>query len=119
MASARILIIEDDPALGRVFSKALQTNGYEVILDPDGNRYPALLNERPANLIFLDMHLPYASGVDILHVIRSNPRWSHIPVIILTADLNMANAMHGQANLTLVKPITVSRLQEVASTFVG
>jgi CheY-like chemotaxis protein len=111
------LIIEDDPKLGIIFETTLQKAGFETGLDPDGNRYPNLLSTSLPVLILLDMHMPYASGSDILNQLRSDPRWANIPVLIVTADLRMAQSMQAKGEQVLLKPITVTRLTEVVSRF--
>ena len=111
------LIIEDDPKLGMIFETTLQKAGFETGLDPDGNRYPNLLSTHPPALILLDMHMPYASGSDILKHLRSDPRWANTPVLIVTADLRMAQSMQAKGEQVLLKPITVAHLTEVVSHF--
>jgi CheY-like chemotaxis protein len=61
------------------------------------------------------MHLPYASGADILRQIRSNKRWAKVPIIVATADLFAAKSLQDQAEYVLVKPVGVGRLLEIAS----
>ena len=111
------LIIEDDPKLGVIFETSLQRAGFETGLDPDGNRYPNLISTRPPVLILLDMHMPYASGSDILNQLRADPRWANTPVLIVTADLRLAKSMQAKGEQVLLKPITVARLTEVVSQF--
>jgi CheY-like chemotaxis protein len=111
------LIIEDDPKLGIIFETTLQKAGFETRLDPDGNRYPNLLSTHQPALILLDMHMPYASGPDILKQLRSDPRWVNTPVLIVTADLRMAKSMQANGEQVLLKPVTVARLTEIASRF--
>lgn len=111
------LIIEDDPKLGIIFETTLQKAGFETGLDPDGNRYPNLISTRSPVLILLDMHMPYASGSDILNQLRSDPRWANTPVLIVTADLRMAQSMQAKGEQVLLKPVTVARLTETVSRF--
>jgi CheY-like chemotaxis protein len=61
------------------------------------------------------MHLPYASGVDVLRELRSNERWAKIPVIVSTADLMLAKSVEGQAEHVLIKPVSVGRLFEIVT----
>jgi len=117
MTQPFVLIIEDDPKLGVIFETTLQKAGFETGLDPDGNRYPNLLSTHSPVLILLDMHMPYASGSDILNQLRADPRWANIPVLIVTADLRMAQSMQAKGEQVLLKPITVARLTEIVSRF--
>lgn len=108
------LIIEDDPKLGQIFSAALKGVGFETTLDQDGTQYRSLLEDRIPSIVLLDVHLPFASGVDILKVIRSDERWKNIPVVLMTADFITAKSLEEQADQVLIKPVSVSRIQEIA-----
>ncbi len=113
------LIIEDDPMLGKVYLTALRTIGFEAALDPDGDLYAAVLAKRLPDIIFLDLHLPYASGAEILAAIRANEAWQAIPVVVMTADIITAKQMEGRAEKVLIKPVSVMRIQEIASQLTG
>jgi CheY-like chemotaxis protein len=63
------------------------------------------------------MHMPYASGSDILNQLRFDPRWANTPVLIVTADIRMAQSMQAKGEQVLLKPVTVARLTEVVSHF--
>lgn len=112
MAKPLILIIEDDPKLAIIYQVTLKQIGYDTALDPDGNQYPALVSKARPALIILDLHMPYASGLDILKQIRSDPRMGDVPVIVATADLVLARSLKDQADEVLLKPVSVDRLRK-------
>jgi DNA-binding response OmpR family regulator len=109
------IIVEDDPKLGAIYETALQQTGYDTYLDADGNRVMDHLPTVEPALIILDAHLPYATGADLLRQIRSNPRWSKVPMIVATADLFLAKSLQGQAEYVLLKPVSVGRLLEITN----
>ena len=111
------LIIEDDPKLGKVFEATLQRAGFETARDANGDGYIGFLDTKNPALLILDMHLPYASGQEILAGLRAEPRWAQIPVIIVTADLFLAKSFESKGERVLLKPFSVSRLMEVATQF--
>jgi DNA-binding response OmpR family regulator len=117
MTSSFALIIEDDPRLGKIFEATLQRVGFETVLDANGDAYTDFLNAQNLALLVLDMHLPFASGQEILAGLRAEPRWAQTPVIIVTADLFLAKAFEAKGELVLLKPFTVSRLSEAAARF--
>ena len=111
------IILEDDPRLGKVFEAALQRAGFETALDANGNNYLEFINSRNPALIILDMHLPFASGQEILAGMRAKPDQAKIPVIIVTADIFLAKSFEAKGEKVLLKPFTVSRLAEAAAQF--
>ncbi len=80
---SKILLIEDDLSLSRILSKALESEGYEVILASEGRSGLNKAADEP-DLILLDLMLPDISGIDILKKLKSAKKTEDIPVIILT-----------------------------------
>ena len=79
---ARILIVDDEPAIVDAIQYALETEGFETACFYSGMPVLAALEEHPADLIVLDIGLPDISGFDLCKEIR---RKSPIPIIFLTA----------------------------------
>ncbi len=111
------LIIEDDPKLRFVFETALHTVCFETAIDANGDCYMDYVERDGLALILLDMHMPYAPGPSILADLRANPHSANVPVLIVTADLHLANSMQAIGEQVLLKPITIGRLIEVASHY--
>ncbi len=107
------IIVEDDPKLGMIYELTLRQAGYETFWDTNGDQVMRKLPTVEPALIILDMHLPYATGAEILEQIRADGRWPHVPIIVATADLFAANALQGKAQYVLAKPVSVARLLEV------
>jgi two-component system response regulator BaeR len=108
------LIIEDDPDLSVIFANALQAAEFETHVIQDGQVALAYLAKNQPVIVVLDLHLPHASGDDILHHIRSEARLAETRVIITTADPLMAEALRSEADLVLIKPISFSQLRDLA-----
>lgn len=113
------LILEDDPQLGKVYQAALRTAGFSVQIDPNGDQYQTFLETQIPDLMVLDMHLPFASGPEVLQILRSNDLWQKIPVIVVTADLFLAKSLQHKGEQVLLKPFSVLRLTELANTLIG
>lgn len=107
------LIMEDDPKIGMIYETTLQQAGYDTFLDKEGNQILDKLAQSDPALVILDMHVPYASGAEIIESIRANERWADLPVILSTADLLAARALQGKASYVLAKPVSVGRLLEI------
>ena len=81
---SKILIIEDDPMLQKLYSDKLTIEGYEVDLAKDGQEgLNKALNNNP-DLVLLDINLPKISGWYILDELKKTPRTHKTPVIILS-----------------------------------
>jgi DNA-binding response OmpR family regulator len=84
LSAAKILIIEDDEFLLRMYSSKLEMEGYEIITATDGERgLKSVIKEKP-DLILLDLLLPKKDGFQVLKEVRENQATKEIPVIVLT-----------------------------------
>ena len=79
----RVLVVEDDPDLGRQLSEALSQAGYAVDLAPDGEEGHFLGETEPYDAAVLDLGLPKMDGVRVLEKWRTSGK--DMPVLILTA----------------------------------
>jgi two-component system OmpR family response regulator len=79
----RVLVVEDDPDLGRQLSEALVHAGYAVDLAPDGEEGHFLGETEPYDAVVLDLGLPKMDGVRVLEKWRTAGK--DMPVLILTA----------------------------------
>ena len=113
MTKPLVLIIEDDKKLADIFSLALQAE-FQVEVAEDGETALTQLSNLTPTLVVLDMHLPRVSGNTILAHIRRDERLTHTPVMLATADAQLADELREKADLVLLKPISVNQLRELA-----
>lgn len=118
MSKPLVLIIEDDAQLGTIYTIALQQIGCDVERDPLGNRYLDVLSRMSPALILLDLHMPFASGVEILKQLRANPQWAGIPVVVMSADIMQVKTIDLPPDRILIKPISVHRMQRIVTEIV-
>ena len=110
-------IVEDYEDTANIFSWALEMAGYEVEVAADGAIAQKRLTEIVPDLIILDLHMPNVPGDVLLKQIRSDTRLSDTRVFLATADANMASQLMDQAELVLLKPISLIQLRELAERF--
>ena len=110
-------IVEDYEDTVTIFQWALERAGYEVEVAKDGATAQKRLTEIIPDLIVLDLHMPLVTGDILLQQIRSDERLSNTRVFLATADANMAAQLRDQAELVLLKPISLSQLQNLAERF--
>ena len=111
--NTRILVVDDEPHIRRVLSAVLGSRGYDVMMANDGLQGLEELGEHDVDLVILDLMMPGASGLEILAKIRTDPKRSHTPVIILTAkgqDTDRDAALAGGADDFLTKPFSPKKL---------
>ncbi|MFA6308035.1 MAG: response regulator [Patescibacteria group bacterium] len=81
---AKILFVDDDAFLRKVYKSELSDQGYEVILAADGGEGLEKAQISDPDLIILDMIMPIKNGFEVLTELQNNPKTKNIPVIILS-----------------------------------
>ena len=83
-ARQRILVIEDDSFLLKMYEAALSREGFEVLSTADGQTGLKLAKEKKPDLILLDLILPRLDGFAVLKRLKKDQATSGIPVLILS-----------------------------------
>lgn len=115
MSNPLAFIIEDDPEQQKIFSSAIEMADFDVQVIDNGQEALEKLDAETPALIVLDLHLPKVSGDEILHRIRAQERLATVPVILATADPLLADTLHDESDLTLLKPISFIQLRDLAT----
>ncbi len=84
MMKMKILICEDNKLALRTLTAVLQREGYEIQTASDGNASLSLIQQESFDLIVVDIHLPFHSGLELIKFLRSDLK-KDTPVLIITA----------------------------------
>ena len=104
---ARLLTVEDETAIRELLAFICETDGHEVVKAASLTEARSALAEAEPDLILLDVMLPDGSGFDFLRELRSEPKTSAIPVMMITARGDEADRVSGLdsgADDYIVKP---------------
>jgi two-component system, OmpR family, copper resistance phosphate regulon response regulator CusR len=107
----RILMAEDDSALGSFVKKGLEAEHYAVDLSDDGVQARAMASELDYDLVMLDLNLPRLDGVSILRAVRV--RKPSLPILVLTGRSRVEDrvqCLDMGADDYLTKPFSFSEL---------
>jgi DNA-binding response OmpR family regulator len=91
--TARVLLIEDEPALARGLSDTLRANGFDVTVATDGERGLDAATRGDVDLILLDVMLPKVDGYEICRAVRS--QGIEVPILMLTAKGREQDVIQG------------------------
>jgi two-component system copper resistance phosphate regulon response regulator CusR len=106
-----ILVVEDEPKVGKALSEGLKANGYEVTLAQTGEDGFFIANSHSFDLIVLDVMLPGRNGIEVLKTLRR--QGLQVPVLLLTAKDAVEDRVLGLdagADDYLVKPFAFPEL---------
>lgn len=105
----KILLVEDDPLIYRMYQKLFTLEGFETELAENGQIGLDKLKTFQADIILLDIMMPTMNGVEMMAHLKSDPATKNIPVVVLTnvTDTNTAHEVFTKgADLTIVKSET-------------
>jgi DNA-binding response OmpR family regulator len=113
-ARRNVLVVDDEPYIGRIIQLKLENGPYRVEFCADGrSALDRLRGEDPVDLILLDIMMPHMSGFEVLAELRRLPRHSGTPVIMLTAkgqETDREQARTLGASDFLTKPFSPKKL---------
>ena len=111
MEKASILIVDDDVGLGKTLSFVLEHKGYSVATANDGPEALEMVEERPFDMVFMDIKMPLMDGVETYK--RMKKVRPEAVVVMMTAyaveDL-VREALHSNAYTCLYKPLDMEEV---------
>lgn len=110
----KILIIDDDPTIRVVLKRALQNQGYDVIVVSDGEAGISQAQQIHPALIICDWMMAHLNGLDVCRLIKANPKLATTFFILLTARGEVEDRVMGLdagADDFLAKPIDINELK--------
>lgn len=80
----KIIIIEDDTLLIRMYKTKFENSGYQVLTAGDGVEALEIIKKEIPDFIISDVMMPKLSGIQVIEEIRKDPQLAHIPVLMLS-----------------------------------
>lgn len=110
----KVLIVEDDPVVSSFIAAALEEKGiiHKTLLD--GTRLFDEIKEFKPDILLLDIYLPGYNGVELLKTLRSDVRFGHLMIVIITASQDnelLSEAYTGNVDDILHKPLDKKIIQ--------
>lgn len=81
---AKVLIVDDDPLLVRMYQTKFVNDGYQVETGSDGDQVVEKAKAFQPDVILLDVMMPHINGLDAIQLLKQDPQTKPIPVIMLT-----------------------------------
>lgn len=103
-----ILVVDDSPTIRTTVEWLLSNSGYNVRIAHDGLSALNALREFDPDLVLLDIRLPHVDGYQLCKLIRRNPRYAMVPIVMLSGLSSRSHiqcALDAGADDYVVKPI--------------
>jgi twitching motility two-component system response regulator PilG len=116
----RVLVIDDSNTIRRSAEIFLRQGGHEVVLAEDGFDALAKVNDHTPDLIFCDILMPRLDGYQTCAIIKRNPRFTQVPVIMLSSKDGVFDKARGRmvgSEDYLTKPFTKEQLLRAVAQY--
>ena len=117
---AKVLVIDDSNTIRRSAEIFLRQGGHEVLLAEDGFDALAKVNDHDPELIFCDILMPRLDGYQTCAIIKRNPRFAKVPVIMLSSKDGLFDKARGRmvgSEDYLTKPFTKEQLLRAVDSY--
>jgi two-component system, chemotaxis family, chemotaxis protein CheY len=108
VSAPRVLIVDDEQAIRDLIHELLRTQNYAIEAAGGGTEALELLRKKAFDLAIVDRNMPGVSGIDVVKLIRLNPKLSKMKVLMCTAssvNKEVDEAFAAGANDYVLKPL--------------
>ena len=117
-----LLVIDDEPHIGRIVAMTFERGPFRVSLADDGNAGLAALNQHSdIDCVLVDLNMPGMSGVDFLKAARADARWATLHMLVLTAagQIGQVEEAREQNAAIITKPFSPKKLYRQVCELLG
>jgi two-component system aerobic respiration control protein ArcA len=116
-----LLIIEDDETMRSALRRIFEGEGYQVLTAADGTQLSLVLDDKPIDLIILDIGLPWINGFEIAELMKANEGLKDIPLIFVSgrsSDVDVKKGFEVGADDFIKKPFDAEKIKKTVSTLI-
>ena len=114
-----ILVVEDEQDILLTIGLILEPEGYEVVSAVNGREALARLAEKTPALVIMDVMMPVQNGLDTLRIMRADPEYAQVPVLLMSAAKVQAEQKDYGWSDFLRKPFEIDELLEAVARLAG
>ncbi len=108
-----ILVVDDERAIRDLLRLQLEDAGYRVVLAESAHRAAELVRDEKPDLMIVDAHMPFVSGLDFVSTLIADSSMPWVPVIFMTGRSELRSHAEALGSACLVKPFLAPRLIEL------
>ena len=114
----RILVVDDEPAIGKICQRVLTNKGFEVDIAPDGRTAQAMISKQEYDLYLVDIRLPVMNGEEFYEWLEEEYPHSVSRVLFMTGSMigqDTESFLKRSGRPVLPKPFTPDELKEMVN----
>lgn len=115
----RILIVDDDRTTVKLLQTLLEMDGFDVLKATRGEEAIEVADEAEPDIFLVDYHLADMNGLELVHHLRSDPRFAQVPIVMASGLDKEEEALDIGADAFLVKPFEPNSLANLFYDLLG
>lgn len=115
----KIWVLEDDADIGYILEVFLNDEGYETVLLTTTEKFRTAMETGLPDLFLMDVMLPDGDGVDLCIELKNNDRFSHIPVLMMSAHASLKRVNDCQPDGFITKPFDLMEVLQSVQQQLG
>jgi len=110
------LVVEDEREIREVITRQLERTGWTVETAENGRVALDMLDQHCPDVVLLDLMMPEMDGFEVAEIMRMEPRWQTIPIVVVTAmDLSQAERQRLSRSVERIMDKNISSIEQVIS----
>jgi len=114
-----VLVIDDDPGIVSLLQRIITKRGYQALIAHNGKEGLALTQQYHPDLIFTDIKMPDMNGDELTVLLKSNPDFATVPIVILSGTAYLVDLATTQADAILNKPFELKAVYSLLDHFLA
>lgn len=86
---AKVIVVEDDGLLAKMYIKLLSFENHEVVVVDNGETAIETIKEQLPDIVLMDVMMPKMNGLQALEQLKKDPKTAHIPVVVMSNLVNV------------------------------
>lgn len=114
-----VLVIEDDETMRAALKRILESEGLDVRSAADGTQLGEAIDDKPVDLILLDVGLPWINGLELAKLLREHESLKDIPLVFIsgkTSEFDVKRGFEAGADDYIKKPFEIEKVKKTIRT---
>jgi two-component system chemotaxis response regulator CheY len=113
------LVVDDSPTIRNMIAFTLRAIGVSSIEAADGQEALNKIETGNIDILIADLNMPKLNGLELISILRKNPKYKKLPMIMVTTETDRKKGLAAGANEYIVKPFKPQELQSIVSSYIS
>jgi two-component system chemotaxis response regulator CheY len=113
------LVTDDSPTIRNMIAFTLKAIGVSTVEASDGQDALNKIESSNIDILIVDLNMPKINGLELISMLRKNPKYKKLPMIMVTTEADRKRGLAAGANEYIVKPFKPQELQTIVKNYIN